>query len=446
MVRNRPLLVHTRRVSTALGWWTALSIVTGAAVLAWATLRLPITSAIAIDPGASTVMSTQAGLLFWIVLGLGGSLRPASLEGHAVLTMHLPFIVAAMLLGGPVAGGWVACVSTIELRELRGVPWYGTLTNHAVHATAAVLGGLAAVATRDVAAGIAAPQAAALAAALVGALVVAALTIGHAAVTVALREGLGVREALALFGSAWQRTMVAEIVLAWLLAFVYAAIGWWAALTCAVLGVFVWEAHEGRERAIHDEMTGLLNRQGALAELRSAVARARRSGAASLLVALDLDGFKAVNDTYGHDTGDEVLQVVGERLRAALRIGDAAARIGGDEFALVLPGVPDEAAAFGLAERLLSILGERVAVGGHDVAMSASLGLVLVDRDATGSLRDLLSGADRAMYEAKRAGGGIRIATAGGVGGPGSPARRSRSDAGGLPPPGPAQATPGRPD
>ncbi len=405
---GRPLLVHSRRLSTALAWWTALSILGGIAVLMWATVALPVASAIAIDPSATSPLSIRAGVLFWIVLGLGGSLRPASLEGHAVLTMHLPFIVAAMLLGGPVAGGWVAFIATIELRELREVPWYGTLTNHAVHASAAVLGGLAAVGVRDVAATVVAPQAAVLGAAVAGALIVAGLTIGHAAVTVALRERLEVGEALALFGSAWQRTMVAEIVLAWMLAFAYAALGWWAALASAVLAVFVWEAHEGRERASHDEMTGLLNRHGVAVQLRRAVSRAR-GGSVSLLIALDLDGFKAINDTYGHEAGDEALRVVGKRLREEIRIGDAAARIGGDEFALVLC-VPGEAAALAFAERIRAAVGKDVTVSGHEVALSASLGLVLIDECAPRSPRDLLVHADLAMYEAKRAGGGIRLA------------------------------------
>jgi hypothetical protein len=278
---NPSPLVRLWPLSSRLRWFTTLSIVAGVAALAWATLALPLMPAIALGSVEITGRNpAAAGLLFWIVLGLGGSLRPASLGGHAVLTFHLPFIVAAMLLGGPVAGGWVAFVSTIELRELKEVPWYGALANHAAQALGAVVGGIAAAAMRQAVATLVAPEAAALGAALAGALVFSVVVVAHTAITVALREELTIHEVALLFSAPWRRTILAEIILAWVLAFAYVGIGWWAAGVCAVLAVLVWEAQDDRDRVSRDDMTGLLNRRGLIARLDAAVSRARRTGVA----------------------------------------------------------------------------------------------------------------------------------------------------------------------
>ena len=110
-----------------------------------------------------------SGLLFWIAFGLLGSVRTKVYSGRAVLTFHLPFIVAAMVLGGPVAGGWVAAIATIELRELREVPWFGTLSNHAIVTLAAVIGGLVVTELRGPFEAVLDPSLAMLAAAACGA-------------------------------------------------------------------------------------------------------------------------------------------------------------------------------------------------------------------------------------------------------------------------------------
>ncbi len=438
-------LVRRRPLNPRLAWFTALSILGGFGALAWATLATPLAPAIALRAAdLTTTDTTVSGLLFWIGVGLLGSLRVSSLGGSAVLTLHLPFIVAATLLGGPAAGGWVALVSTIELREIREVPWYGSLANHAVCAFGAVAGGVAALLARDATASVVAPEAAALAAAVAGALVFAAVNIGHAAATIALREELTVPETLLLFGAPWRRSFAGEVVLAWILAFAYVGIGWWAALVCVALAVLVWESHDDRERVSHDEMTGLLNRTGLMVHVAGAVARARRTGTPSLLISLDLDGFKAINDTHGHPAGDEVLQIVSERLRDAIRVTDAAARVGGDEFNLVLPEIADLVTARRVAERIRQRLADPIAIGDREVHVGSSLGLVFVDGRATGSLARLLAAADRAMYAAKQSGGGVRFAnrpdrasrpprasanggtdpTGGGSGGAGTGARR----------------------
>ena len=407
---SRPPLVTLREPSRPLYVFTAATIVAGIAALAWATAAVPIAPGIGLHaPELTGTDPVGAGLVFWVCLGLTGSMRASSIDGHAVVTFHLPFIVAAALLGGPVAGGWVAFVSTIELRELREVPWYGVLANHASQALAAVLAGLAAAAALRVGLAWAVPAAAELVAAVVASAVLGAVAVAVAAVTIGLRERLTPRETLLVFSGSWRRTLLAECVVAWVLAFAYQGMGWWAPVVCVALVLLAWEAHDDRERIAHDEMTGLLNRHGLMLHLAAAVARLRRTGVGSLLVMLDLDGFKAINDTYGHPAGDEVLQVVGERLNASIRITDAAARVGGDEFLLLLPGIRDVATAEARARQIHARLAEPILVDGHVVRVGASLGLVLIDGHPFVPTLRLLAEADRAMYAAKRAGGGVRF-------------------------------------
>jgi diguanylate cyclase (GGDEF)-like protein len=155
-----------------------------------------------------------------------------------------------------------------------------------------------------------------------------------------------------------------------------------------------------RHQAYHDGLTGLANR--ALFAERVAAALRRRPGSDSVaLVFLDLDGFKLVNDTLGHDAGDELLVVVAERVRACLRTGDLAARLGGDEFAVLLEDLESPEAAEAVAERLRVSLRQPVRLAGREFALRASVGLACGGDDHDGLLRR----ADVAMYAAKSAGG-----------------------------------------
>jgi diguanylate cyclase (GGDEF)-like protein len=165
--------------------------------------------------------------------------------------------------------------------------------------------------------------------------------------------------------------------------------------------------HETVERqAVEDELTGLANRRRFQETLSSEVERSRRFGQPVGLVMLDIDDFKAVNDTYGHQTGDVVLREVGRILRASSREIDEPARYGGEELAVVLPGT-DLEGAFNLAERVrLGIEALELPVftlDGSRLHVTASFGaatLPLSARDARG----LVAAADAALYEAKRAG------------------------------------------
>jgi diguanylate cyclase (GGDEF)-like protein/PAS domain S-box-containing protein len=150
-------------------------------------------------------------------------------------------------------------------------------------------------------------------------------------------------------------------------------------------------------QATHDGLTGLLNRTAFLGELQTSLATGRRP----TLVFLDLNGFKAINDLHGHDRGDEILQVIGERLAGELRTGDAAARFGGDEFVLLAHDLTDAATADAYLQRILALFADPVRCRGgaaHAVGVSVGVAHSTADDDPD----SLVQRADRAMYEAKR--------------------------------------------
>ena len=215
--------------------------------------------------------------------------------------------------------------------------------------------------------------------------------------TIALREGLGRDELASVFNSSFRQTLGAEVILGWLLAVVYVAIAWWAPVVCFLLVLIVWRANDEHELTTHDSMTGLLNRPGFDARYAATVRRVRRERLAAVVM-IDLDKFKAVNDTLGHAAGDEVLKQVAHRLRDAIRYTDVAARRGGDEFAVLLSSVADEAARRAGGIRMHERLCEPMVIGGGRSAIGASLGVTVLD-GYTAS--DALETADRAMYGVK---------------------------------------------
>lgn len=156
-------------------------------------------------------------------------------------------------------------------------------------------------------------------------------------------------------------------------------------------------------QATHDPLTGLPNRRLLLDRLSSALAGlGERPGTVAVLF-LDLDRFKLVNDLLGHDAGDELLEVVGRRVRHAIRADDTAARFGGDEFVVLLERIPSRSAATSVAQTLIASIAEPIVLQGTEMGVTASVGIALSaspgdDPDA------LLRDADAAMYQAKRAG------------------------------------------
>ncbi|ARS50456.1 EAL domain-containing protein [Ectopseudomonas hydrolytica] len=156
-------------------------------------------------------------------------------------------------------------------------------------------------------------------------------------------------------------------------------------------------------QAVTDSLTGLLNRRGFHLALESALARIERSGQRIAVLYLDLDGFKRINDSLGHDVGDQLLRRVGEQLKACLRPYDSLARIGGDEFTALLDnlGHPEDAAK--VAEKLIELVSVRHTLDGVDFTLGASVGIACFP-ECGQSVEGLLRSADMAMYEAKRAG------------------------------------------
>lgn len=156
-------------------------------------------------------------------------------------------------------------------------------------------------------------------------------------------------------------------------------------------------------RALHDSLTGLPN-QARFADLADhELARARRSGTQLVVGVLDVDRFKTVNDTLGHACGDDLLVEVGRRLRTVLREVDTVARVGGDEFSLLLPGDDASAAAERVGRQVLAAFEKPFEIGGGALVMSASIGFAF--HPAHGDdLDDLVKRADSAMYDAKAAG------------------------------------------
>lgn len=151
-------------------------------------------------------------------------------------------------------------------------------------------------------------------------------------------------------------------------------------------------------RTLHDPLTGLPNRTLFADRLEQTVATCGRDGGGFLLLFLDVDRFKQVNDAHGHEVGDAVLVELAERLRAALRPGDTAARLAGDEFLVLCPGVTAEGAGE-LTSRLLAALCRPVQVRGREVALSVSVGTAT--GDASSRPQDVLRAADQHMYRAK---------------------------------------------
>jgi diguanylate cyclase (GGDEF)-like protein len=155
--------------------------------------------------------------------------------------------------------------------------------------------------------------------------------------------------------------------------------------------------------ALHDELTRLAKRTLLNQRIANALARSRRIGNTFALIYVDLDHFKRINDTHGHDVGDAVLVAVSNRLRSAVREYDTVARLGGDEFAILLDTLDDTVEAETVARRVLASLAPPVRVAEQDLVVTASMG-ISVFPDGGDAADDLLRSADRAMYRAKRAG------------------------------------------
>jgi diguanylate cyclase (GGDEF)-like protein len=175
-----------------------------------------------------------------------------------------------------------------------------------------------------------------------------------------------------------------------------------------------------RHAAFHDPLTKLPNRTLFNDRLELGLALTRRHGWSLAVMFVDLDNFKAINDSYGHETGDEVLRTIGGRLSRNVRGGDTISRYGGDEFLYLLLEIQNERDISMLAEKIITLIQMPCPIRENDMtcapAVSASVGIAIFPRDGE-TASELIRNADKAMYEAKRdrsgyafAGNGVRVA------------------------------------
>ena len=157
-------------------------------------------------------------------------------------------------------------------------------------------------------------------------------------------------------------------------------------------------------QAHHDGLTGLANRNLLADRFHFAVERSKRSGKSFALLMVDLNGFKSINDNYGHVAGDTVLVAIAKRLVGALRASDTVARLGGDEFVLIIESIEEAQELDHIGQKLIDTLSEPIALGnGVVVNNGASVGLAFYPDDGA-DMNDLLNVADQAMYECKSSG------------------------------------------
>jgi len=155
--------------------------------------------------------------------------------------------------------------------------------------------------------------------------------------------------------------------------------------------------------AHHDMLTGLPNRRLLADRIEQAIMRAKRSGAEFAVMFLDLDNFKPINDTFGHDVGDQLLQSVARRITVSLRAEDTVGRQGGDEFIVLLESLSYPGALAMVVEKIQAALAAPFFINGQELHASASIGIAVFPTDGT-SVETLFKNSDRAMYYAKKAG------------------------------------------
>jgi diguanylate cyclase (GGDEF)-like protein/PAS domain S-box-containing protein len=159
--------------------------------------------------------------------------------------------------------------------------------------------------------------------------------------------------------------------------------------------------HKLEVMTVTDALTGLLNRRGFIEALQAAISRNQRTGRLSALLFLDLDGFKQINDKFGHDRGDEALRWVSGQLQTCLRPYDRLARIGGDEFTVIIEGVQDRDDIAAVAEKLV----RQVSSDQDSYPLGASIGIACLPESGS-TVEEIMRAADSAMYEAKHRGKG----------------------------------------
>jgi diguanylate cyclase (GGDEF)-like protein len=161
--------------------------------------------------------------------------------------------------------------------------------------------------------------------------------------------------------------------------------------------------------AHHDSLTGLPNRRLLIERLAQALARAKRNDTRVALMFMDLDDFKPINDTFGHETGDEALRIIAGRLAEGIRQGDTLARVGGDEFVLIVTDLDSAAGDItgmvqSIANKTIAIAAQPMMIEGTEISVRMSIGIAVCG--GANSSDEIMSAADSAMYRAKQSGSG----------------------------------------
>jgi diguanylate cyclase (GGDEF)-like protein len=190
-------------------------------------------------------------------------------------------------------------------------------------------------------------------------------------------------------------------------------IAWLTAILCVVICLLIFEINlsllterldeEHRNliyQADHDSLTGLLNRKAFQENIEFAIKKSTQHGTKAAVLYMDLDDFKPVNDTYGHTIGDEVLAIVASKLMSCIRSSDIAARIGGDEFAVVLHDVEQRDTVTTIANKVLESIEKKIVLHDQTIQISASIGIALIPENSSTS-DGIIAMADQAMYNAK---------------------------------------------
>jgi diguanylate cyclase (GGDEF)-like protein len=400
--------------SRLLGPWLAAQILGATLVLVVAAKTIPISPSIALPwPGLNSIVAVPIGLGFWIAFGLVGGARSRMRAGGSVMTFSMPFIVAGTVLGGPFAGALLGLFSELEVREVRSLPLYATLSNHAVSILAAVVAGLAGAAASDLLEplGGGQPTFEFFVVALVTAFTFAAANIALVIPTLALKSNMGIRDARRSYNANFRATSMGEAVLAWLMAVTYVTVGFWAPIACIFLVLIIWQAFDRTERLQHDEKTGLFNELGFGPRVVTALEAARLGRHSAALVNIDLDKFKQINDLYLEAGGDYVIVEVAHRLLGAVRGTDSVARshMAGDEYLVLLENVADLDVAVRLSARLRATIAQPMRLPGHDVTLNiqSSIGVVLLEHGTTMTKPSLYTLVNSRMKHAKNVDSGI---------------------------------------
>lgn len=157
------------------------------------------------------------------------------------------------------------------------------------------------------------------------------------------------------------------------------------------------------QRANYDALTGLFNRESLVSRINLALARAERSHASVVILFIDIDGFKLINDQHGHDAGDAALKIIAQRIKHVLHTYDTPARFGGDEFVVLLEGIKNPRDAANIAQKIVNELSMPIPYNNHQLEIGASVGISFSDAPISADL--LIQYADIAMYHAKKKGG-----------------------------------------